>query len=297
MAIESLERAVGDMASPIYVYHEIVHNRHVVDHFRSQGVTFVDDVGTVPEGAILFYSAHGVAPAVRELSKTRRLRTIDATCPLVSKVHREAIRFAREGYHIVLIGHAGHDEVVGTMGEVPDHTTLVTCVDDVDRLPFTPDDPLAYLMQTTLSVDESAVIIERLRQRFPGIVAPPKQDICYATTNRQEAVKALVGEADVLLVLGSQHSSNSVRLMEIGLSAGLPSHLIDGTEQLRSMPFAGTETLVITAGASTPEAIVQTCIDHLRERYHAMVEIRTMREENVHFQLPREEWQMDIASS
>lgn len=288
MAIECLEECIRAFGSNIYVYHEIVHNRHVVDRFTREGVTFVDSVNEVPPGAILLYSAHGVSPEIRQASRERGLRTVDATCPLVTKVHLEAIKFARGGYNIVLIGHEGHDEVIGTMGEAPESITLVETPDDVDQLPFTTQDRIAYLTQTTLSVEEATAVITQLKKRFPQIEAPPKEDICYATTNRQHAVRQLVSRADLLLVLGSQNSSNSRRLMEIGLAEGKPSYLIDGKHELRDEWFDNVNTVLITAGASAPEVVVQDCIDHIAERFSAQIEEITTREEHVTFPLPRE---------
>jgi 4-hydroxy-3-methylbut-2-enyl diphosphate reductase len=288
MAIECLDESIRMFGPTIYVYHEIVHNKYVVERFTSQGVTFVDDVEDVPEGSLLLYSAHGVSPQVRAIARARRLQTIDATCPLVTKVHLEAIKFAREGYHIILIGHEGHDEVIGTMGEAPRSITLVEDADEVDRLPFSADDKIAYLTQTTLSVDEAGAVIERLRQRYPNIASPPKEDICYATTNRQEAVAGLVPQADVLIVLGSQNSSNSRRLMEIGHSLGKPAYLVDGAHELEPGWFDVEQTVVITAGASAPEEVVQECVDYLVQRFGAQVREVTFREEHVNFPLPRE---------
>lgn len=288
MAIDCLDRAIQMFGSGIYVYHEIVHNKYVVERFTKQGVTFVDEIDEVPEGAILLYSAHGVSPEIRQHARERRLRTIDATCPLVTKVHLEAIKFAREGYHIVLIGHEGHDEVIGTMGEAPASITLVETPADVDQLSFAADAKVAYLTQTTLSVDEAGRVIEALRRRFPHIQAPPKEDICYATTNRQDAVAQLTPAADLVLVLGSQNSSNSRRLMEIGRTLGKPSYLIDGATELRSEWFQGVNTVLITAGASAPEVVVQECIDYLETHFAATVEQVTIREEHVSFPLPKE---------
>ena len=288
MAIECLDEAIRMFGPNIYVYHEIVHNRHVVERFTRQGVAFVEDISQVPEGSLLLYSAHGVSPQVRAEARARRLQTIDATCPLVTKVHLEAIKFAREGYHIVLIGHAGHDEVIGTMGEAPRSISLVENVEEVDALPFPPDAKIAYLTQTTLSLDEANVVIDRLKQRYPRIASPPKEDICYATTNRQEAVSGLVSEADVLIVLGSQNSSNSRRLMEIGRSSGKPAHLIDGAHELRPEWFDDGQTVAITAGASAPEQVVQECVEYLVERFGASVREVTFRRESVSFPLPRE---------
>ncbi len=288
MAIECLDESIRRFGSDIYVYHEIVHNKYVVDRFTRQGVTFVDAISQVPEGSLLLYSAHGVSPQVRSEARSRRLRTIDATCPLVTKVHLEALKFAREGYHIVLIGHQGHDEVIGTMGEAPQSITLVESAAEVDALSFSPDAKIAYLTQTTLSIDEANVVIERLKQRYPGIASPPKEDICYATTNRQEAVSGLIGEADLLIVLGSQNSSNSRRLMEIGQALGKPAHLVDGAHELDPDWFDIDQTVVITAGASAPEEVVQECVDYLVERFGATVRDVTFRQENVNFPLPRE---------
>jgi len=288
MAIESLERALELYGTPLYVYHEIVHNRPVVDRFSRHGVVFVNDIEEVPEGATVLYSAHGVAPALRVAADRRRLRAIDATCPLVTKVHLEAIRFAREGYTIILIGHEGHDEVIGTTGEAPDSIRLVESSEDVDRLDFPPGARLAYLTQTTLSVDDAEIIIGALRRRFPQIVGPSRDDICYAAQNRQEAVKDLVPEADLVIVLGSQNSSNSMRLAEIARSQGKRAFLVDTYREIVDFPLAGVETVLITAGASAPEEVVQECIVYLQERYGAVVESRTVREEHVSFPLPRE---------
>jgi 4-hydroxy-3-methylbut-2-enyl diphosphate reductase len=288
MAIESLERAVELFGTPLYVYHEIVHNRPVVDRFLKRGVVFVSNVEEVPEGATLLYSAHGVAPAIRAAATRRRLRAIDATCPLVTKVHLEAVRFAREGYTIVLIGHEGHDEVLGTMGEAPEHMVLVQDVADVERLDLPCGAKVAYLTQTTLSVDDAEVIIAALQRRFPQIVGPSREDICYATQNRQEAVKELTPEADVVLVLGSHNSSNSMRLAELALGRGKQAYLIDGWREIQDDWLTGNETVVVTAGASAPEEVVEECIAHLQSRFGATLENRTVRDEHVSFPLPRE---------
>ena len=288
MAIESLERALELFGTPLYVYHEIVHNRPVVERFRKRGVVFVDGIEEIPEGANVLYSAHGVAPAIREASETRRLRAIDATCPLVTKVHLEAVRFAQQGYTILLIGHEGHDEVLGTMGEAPANIRLVQDVDEVERLEYPADAKLAYLTQTTLSVDDAEVIIRALRRRYPQIVGPSREDICYATQNRQEAVKDLVPEVDVVLVLGSQNSSNSKRLAELALACGKRAYLIDGVREIDPRWFEGAGTVLITAGASAPEEVVEECVAYLQEHFGATVESRTVREEHVSFPLPRE---------
>jgi 4-hydroxy-3-methylbut-2-enyl diphosphate reductase len=288
MAIETLETAIRLYGTPVYVYHEIVHNKHVVDRFVREGAIFVDTVEEVPEGAVLLFSAHGVAPEVRRVSAERRLRAIDATCPLVTKVHLEAIKYAKAGYRIVLIGHEGHDEVIGTMGQAPEAFSLVDNTEEVDALPFGPDDKLAYLTQTTLSVDDASKIIKRLKERFPQIVGPPKDDICYATQNRQEAVRLLSDEADLVIVLGSQNSSNSQRLAELARDGDIPAHLIDGANEIDPGWFAGDETVLITAGASAPESVVQDCVEWLKSRYGATVEERTIRQEDVYFPLPKE---------
>ncbi len=288
MAIESLDRALDLFGAPLYVYHEIVHNRPVVERFRKRGVVFVDDISQIPEGANVLYSAHGVAPAIRAASAQRRLRAIDATCPLVTKVHLEAVRFAREGYTIILIGHEGHDEVLGTMGEAPANIRLVQNTEDVNQLDLPADAKVAYLTQTTLSVDDAEVIIAALRRRFPQIVGPSRDDICYATQNRQEAVKLLVPEADVVLVLGSQNSSNSMRLAEIVQSYGKKAYLIDRVSEIKDHWFRHGDTVLITAGASAPEEVVEECVAYLKKHFGAAVESRTVREEHVSFPLPRE---------
>ncbi len=288
MAIETLETAIRLYGTPVYVFHEIVHNKHVVERFVREGAVFVDAVEDVPEGAVLLFSAHGVAPEVRRVAADRRLRAIDATCPLVTKVHLEAIKYAKQGYRIMLIGHEGHDEVIGTMGQAPAAFTLVESPEEVDALPFGPADKLAYLTQTTLSVDDASRIITRLKERFPQIVGPPKDDICYATQNRQEAVRLLSEDADLVIVLGSQNSSNSQRLAELARERGIPAHLIDGANEIDAGWFRGDETVVITAGASAPESVVQDCISWLQGRFGATVEERTIREEEVYFPLPKE---------
>lgn len=292
MAIDCLDEVIRMFGPHVFVYHEIVHNKYVVERFTNQGVTFVNEISEVPEGSILLFSAHGVSPEIRQQSRARKLQTIDATCPLVTKVHLEAIKYAREGYNIILIGHEGHDEVIGTMGEAPQSITLVETPEEVAALPFTTEDKIAYLTQTTLSVQEAAAVIESLRQRFPQITAPPKEDICYATTNRQDAVSHLVPRADLLLVLGSQNSSNSKRLQEIGTTLGKPAHLIDGVQELQPEWFESIETVLVTAGASAPEVVVEEVIDYLVENYSAVVREETIREEHVNFPLPKELRQM-----
>ncbi len=288
MAIQCLEECVKLFGSEIYVYHEIVHNKYVVERFSSQGVTFVNHVEDVPDGSILLFSAHGVSPEIRRQSALRNLQTIDATCPLVTKVHAEAIRYARDHYHIILIGHQGHDEVIGTMGEAPESITLVETAEDVDQLPFDENTKIAYLTQTTLSVEETQVVVSRLKQRYPNIESPPKGDICYATTNRQHAVSQLTPQADLVLVLGSQNSSNSRRLQEIAASMNTQAYLIDGVDEIIPDWLEGVETVLITAGASAPQIVVQECIDYLIENHEAELEEITTREEHVTFPIPKE---------
>ncbi|MFO0797672.1 MAG: 4-hydroxy-3-methylbut-2-enyl diphosphate reductase [Gemmataceae bacterium] len=288
MAIESLEKALALFGAPLYVYHEIVHNRPIVEKFTALGVVFVDDISEVPNGGTVLYSAHGVSPAIRDASKARNLRAIDATCPLVTKVHMEAVKFAREGYTIVLIGHEGHDEVLGTMGEAPHAMVLVEDEADVAALTLPADAKLAFLTQTTLSVDEARVVIDAIRKKYPQVVGPNKDDICYATQNRQEAVRTLVPEADVVLVLGSRNSSNSQRLAEIAAATGRRAYLVDRASELQDEWFTPSDTVLVTAGASAPEEHVMACVDHLRARFGAEVESRVVREEHVSFPLPRE---------
>lgn len=288
MAIESLDRALSLFGAPMYVFHEIVHNRHVVEAFRDKGVIFVDQVQEVPPGSRLMYSAHGISPAVEAEARRRQLQVIDATCPLVRKVHLQALRYARLGYTIVLIGHRGHDEVVGTLGEAPEQMVLVETVEDVDRLDPPDAEKVAYLTQTTLSVDEVQTIVDRLRRRFPACVGSPKEDICYATQNRQEALKALLPRVDVAVVVGSRNSSNSNRLVEVAREAGVRAYLVDDAEELDSAWFEGCESVLISAGASAPEELVQQCVSELRRRFGAAVEHHSIREEDVVFPLPWE---------
>lgn len=288
MAIESLELALERFGTPLYVYHEIVHNQYVVNRFRNAGVTFVETLDEVPNGQRVMYSAHGVSPEIRRISAERNLQTIDATCPLVTKVHKEAIRYAKEGYTIILVGHEGHDEVIGTMGEAPEAMILVESPEDVDALELPETARLAYLTQTTLSVDDANRIIGRLRQRFPNIANPPKDDICYATQNRQEAVRELAQEANIALVLGSQNSSNSQRLVSLAKEVGIPAHLIDTAAEIDLGWFNEGDTVLVTAGASAPEIVVEDCIALLQKQFGAEVDPRMIREENVHFPLPRE---------
>ena len=287
MAVQSLELALQHFGPPIYVYHEIVHNQHVVQSFQGKGAVFVNFLEEIPTDSTVLFSAHGVSPEIRRVAKERRLNAIDATCPLVTKVHLEAIKFAKEHYSIVLIGHEGHDEVIGTMGEAPDAIILVEDTDAVDALQFTPDTKLAYLTQTTLSVDDANRIIQRLKEKFPWIIGPPKEDICYATQNRQEAVKILCQKADAVIVLGSQNSSNSQRLRELAEEFGRPAYLVDGPQDLNEVDFNGISTVLITAGASAPELVVQNTIRWLQDRFNATLEEQVVREEQVYFPLPK----------
>jgi 4-hydroxy-3-methylbut-2-en-1-yl diphosphate reductase len=288
-AIEIVERALARFGPPVYVRHEIVHNRHVVDSLKAKGAVFVDDPKDAPRGALLIYSAHGVSPAVREAADAQGLRTIDATCPLVTKVHVEAQRFAREGYEIVLVGHAGHVEVEGTLGHAPERMRLVEGVDDVAALGASPSDKLAVLTQTTLSVDDTRDVTDALRARFPQIRLPRKDDICYATQNRQNAVKALVRESQLVLVVGAPESSNSNRLVEIAQKAGVAAHLVQSAADLHAEWLMGIATVGVTAGASAPESVVQEVVARLRALGgpESRVESQPVVDEGVVFQLPR----------
>jgi len=288
MAIDALEKSLQLFGTPLYVYHEIVHNRPIVERFEKLGVVFVETIDEVPNGGTVLYSAHGVSPQIREQSRLRNLRAIDATCPLVTKVHMEAVRYAQEGYTIIYIGHEGHDEVLGTMGEAPDHMILVEDIPDVQALEVSQETKLAYLTQTTLSLDETRATIAELKRKYPHIVGPHKEDICYATQNRQEAVQELVDEADVVIVLGSQNSSNSNRLAEIARQNGKRAYLIDRVSELRDEWLAASDTVLVTAGASAPEEHVQDCVNHLVSQFQATIENRSIREEHVNFPLPKE---------
>ncbi len=287
MAIESLDLTLREFGAPVYVYHEIVHNRYVVESFKAKGAVFIASIEDAPEGAVLLFSAHGVSPEIRQKAAARNLNAIDATCPLVTKVHLEAVKYAREGYTIFLIGHQGHDEVIGTMGEAPEAMILVESIEDVERLEIASDAKVAYLTQTTLSVDDANKIIEALRRRFVNLVNPPKDDICYATQNRQTAVRQIACEADLCLVLGSQNSSNSLRLRELAAETGKPAYLIDGKADLDPKWFEGIENVLVTAGASAPETVVQECVDWLVQKYAATVEPVVINQENVSFPLPK----------
>ncbi len=286
-AVQTVERALERHGAPVYVRKEIVHNKHVVEQLRARGAVFVESESEVPPGATVVFSAHGVAPSVHANAASRGLRTIDATCPLVTKVHREALKFAADGYTIVLIGHAGHEEVEGTMGEAPEHIVLIEDEAGVDALEVSDPSRVAYISQTTLSVDETRSIIERLRERFPAIVGPRTDDICYATTNRQAAVKQLAQRSDLVLVIGSRNSSNSNRLVEVAREHGAESHLIDNESQVQEAWLAGKRVVGITSGASAPEDLVQRLVGFFRERgVEDVCELEVV-QEDVRFMLPK----------
>jgi 4-hydroxy-3-methylbut-2-en-1-yl diphosphate reductase len=286
-AVQTVERALELHGAPVYVRKEIVHNKHVVEQLRARGAVFVEELDdSIPEGAVTVFSAHGVSPAVHA-DAGRGLQTIDATCPLVTKVHREALKFAAEGYTIVLIGHSGHEEVEGTMGEAPEHIVLVETEADVNALEISDPDKVAYVSQTKLSVDETRAIINRLRERFPKIIGPRTDDICYATTNRQAAVKQMAPLCDLVLVIGSRNSSNSNRLVEVARDHGAASHLIDNEAQVLDEWLQGARVVGITSGASAPEELVQRLVDFFRERGTTDVEEFQVVQEDVRFMLPK----------
>ena len=287
-AIDVVKIALDLYGAPIYVRKEIVHNRHVVDELRGAGAIFVEELEEVPSGGRVIFSAHGVSPAVRIQARERGLQVIDATCPLVTKVHLEAVKFAKKGYTIVLIGHKDHDEVIGTLGEAPESTILVSSEEDVDRLEVKDPERVSFITQTTLSLDETKDIVDRLRQRFPKIQGPAAQDICYATENRQLAVKAVVPLCQALLVVGSQNSSNSRRLVEVCGKMGVPAYLIDDLSEVRPEWLAGVNTVAVTAGASAPENLVQELIESLQGRGFNHLEEMEIKEEDVRFNLPSE---------
>jgi len=287
-AIDVVKIALDLYGPPVYVRKEIVHNKHVVDELREAGAIFVEELAEVPIGARAIFSAHGVSPEVRREAKVRKLQVIDATCPLVTKVHLEAVKFAKDGHTIVLIGHKDHDEVIGTLGEAPGQTFLVSTVKDVDALQVQDPARVCYLTQTTLSLDETRDIVIRLRERFPQIQGPPAQDICYATENRQMAVKAVATFCDLLLVVGSQNSSNSKRLVEVGENSGVRSYLVNDWGDLDQQWLAGVRNIAVTAGASAPEHLVDQLIGSLREHgFHQLEEVELV-EEDVRFSLPGE---------
>lgn len=295
-AIETVEVCLQRYGAPIYVYHEIVHNKHVVEDLQEKGAIFVDTVEDVPGGAVLIFSAHGIAPEVRLAADAKGLTAIDATCPLVTKVHREAITFARDGYTILLVGHAGHQEVVGTMGEAPDRIRLVETVEDVATVVVENPEKVAVITQTTLSIDDTAAVIDAIQARFPTVVFPPKEDICYATTNRQRAVKALATQVDLVLVIGSHNSSNSRRLAEVSQACGARAYLIDDVQAIDTRWFTQTTRVGITAGASAPERLVQEVVDYFRAQGVQTIEELAVVPESVSFGLPRELKQATVAA-
>jgi 4-hydroxy-3-methylbut-2-enyl diphosphate reductase len=287
MAIDVVDQVLKLKGPPVYVFHEIVHNRHVVDGFRERGVTFVDSINEVPEGGLVIYSAHGISPAVRQEAKSRRLVEVDATCPLVTKVHLEVIRFARDGYTILFIGHRKHDEAIGTVGEAPNNIMVVESPEDVEKLEVKDPNKVAYVTQTTLSIFDATRIIAALKAKFPNIKAPPKEDICYATTNRQNAVSDLGREAELVLVIGSKNSSNSLRLVETAREMGRSAYLIDDQSELETSWFDGVTTVMVTAGASAPEHLVQALLDRLKHDFGGEIELRTVVQEDVSFEPPK----------
>jgi 4-hydroxy-3-methylbut-2-en-1-yl diphosphate reductase len=287
-AVQTVERALMIHGAPVYVRKEIVHNKHVVEELRERGAIFVDEHTEVPEGSVCVFSAHGVAPSVRSGAEERRLQTIDATCPLVTKVHREAVRFAQEGYTIVLVGHDGHEEVEGTMGEAPQRIVLVQSEDDVEVLEVDDPERIAYITQTTLAVDETSAILARLRERFPSIVGPRTDDICYATTNRQAAVKQMAGNCDLMLVIGSSNSSNSKRLVEVARDCGTDAHLIDNAGEVQEEWLQGRRVVGISSGASAPENLVAELVDLFRDRGVSDISEFDVVREDVRFMLPKQ---------
>ena len=288
-AVIAVEKALEQYGAPVYVRHEIVHNKYVVKTLERKGAIFVEETEEVPEGNIVIFSAHGVAPAVHDEAKRGKLATIDATCPLVTKVHKEAIRYASEDYDILLIGHEGHEEVVGTSGEAPEHITIVDGPDDVQNVEVRDPEKVVWLSQTTLSVDETMETVGALKGRYPNLLSPPSDDICYATQNRQVAVKQMGAEADLVIVVGSKNSSNSVRLVEVALGAGArDSHLVDAAEEIDEAWLEGVSTVGVTSGASVPEILVHGVLDWLAERGYEDVETLTAAEESIAFSLPKE---------
>ena len=286
-AVQTVERALEIHGAPVYVRKEIVHNKHVVEGLRARGAIFVDEQTEVPHGAVCVFSAHGVAPSVRAGAQERELRTIDATCPLVTKVHREAVNFARDGYTIVLVGHDGHEEVEGTMGEAPERIVLVQSEQDVDELEVEDAERVAYITQTTLAVDETSSILARLRERFPNIVGPRTDDICYATTNRQAAVKQMAAGCDLMLVIGSRNSSNSVRLVEVARDCGTDAHLVDNAGEVREEWLADRRVVGISSGASAPENLVEDLVELFRARGVTDIREFDVIREDVRFMLPK----------
>ncbi|MBT2489194.1 4-hydroxy-3-methylbut-2-enyl diphosphate reductase [Streptomyces sp. ISL-96] len=288
-AVIAVEKALEQYGAPIYVRHEIVHNKYVVQTLEKKGAIFVDVTAEVPEGSIVMFSAHGVAPAVHEEAAERKLATIDATCPLVTKVHKEAVRFAKEDYDILLIGHEGHEEVIGTSGEAPDHITLVDGPEDVANVSVRDESKVVWLSQTTLSVDETMETVDALKEKFPNLLSPPSDDICYATQNRQIAVKKLAEDAQLVIVVGSKNSSNSIRMVEVALDAGAPAaHLVDFADEIDEAWLEGVTTVGLTSGASVPDVLVDGVLEWLAERGYGDVETVKTADESITFSLPKE---------
>jgi 4-hydroxy-3-methylbut-2-enyl diphosphate reductase len=287
MAIDCVDQVLKANGPPVYVFHEIVHNKHVVDSFRERGVTFVDRVEEVPVGSLLVYSAHGISPEVRQAARERQLREVDATCPLVTKVHMEVVRYARDGYTILFVGHRRHDEAVGTVGEAPDRIIVVESAEEVAQVRVPDPNRVAFVTQTTLSISDAQRVIDAIKKRFPNIRYPAKDDICYATTNRQAAVTQISPEVDLVLVIGSKNSSNSKRLVERAEEQGVPAFLIDDESEVDPAWLEGKESVLVTAGASAPEHLVSALLERLKREYNATVDTRTLVEEDVSFELPK----------
>jgi 4-hydroxy-3-methylbut-2-en-1-yl diphosphate reductase len=296
MAIDTVDQVLRTKGPPVFVYHEIVHNKHVVEGFQGRGVTFVNDVCDVPAGGIVVYSAHGISPEVRRAAKERGLVEVDATCPLVTKVHMEVLRYARDGYTILFVGHRHHDEAVGTVGEAPQHVIIVESPEEVESVAVPDPEKMAFVTQTTLSVSDAERVIGAIKKRFPNVRHPEKDDICYATTNRQTAVTQLAAEADVVLVVGSQNSSNSKRLVERAVERGKPAYLIDDDSEIDLKWFEGKQSVLVTAGASAPEHIVQNVVNRLVAQFGGTVEQRTLVEEDVFFDLPKSAKKLAVIS-
>ncbi|MFD3518024.1 4-hydroxy-3-methylbut-2-enyl diphosphate reductase [Streptomyces sp. NPDC058657] len=288
-AVIAVEKALEQYGAPIYVRHEIVHNKYVVQTLEKKGAIFVEQTAEVPEGSIVMFSAHGVAPTVHAEAAERKLATIDATCPLVTKVHKEAVRYAKDDYDILLIGHEGHEEVIGTSGEAPDHITLVDGPEDVANVTVRDESKVVWLSQTTLSVDETMETVDALKNKFPNLLSPPSDDICYATQNRQIAVKKLAEDAELVIVVGSKNSSNSIRMVEVALDAGAPAaHLVDFANEIDETWLEGVSTVGLTSGASVPDVLVEGVLEYLAERGYGDVETVKTADESITFSLPKE---------
>src|SRR3954454_2756076 len=287
MAIDTVDQVLRTRGGPVYVYHEIVHNKHVVEGFEGRGVTFVNDIAEVPEGGIVVYSAHGISPDIRRQAKVRRLLEVDATCPLVTKVHMEVLRYARDGCTILFVGHRHHDEAVGTVGEAPDKILVVESPEEVEQVKVPDENRVAFVTQTTLSISDAQRVIDAIKKRFPNVRYPAKDDICYATTNRQAAVTQISPEVDLVLVIGSKNSSNSKRLVERAEEQGIPGYLIDDESEIDPAWLQNKHSVLLTAGASAPEHLVSALLERLKREHKATVDTRTLVEEDVSFELPK----------